>query len=173
METPCDKTTGRKIFNNLFTSSSKLFGNDFFNFNSLSNYSYKDKENIFLQSNQSYNNNPFTQNRNFSFSKIMQGSTCKKSNLNRNLDTIEMIGKKKLRFSECRKIYYDPEEELEGNQARKMNEIITKHENTENIDNIKLKDCTPKEKEILRLNVKSSKFKISNVNFDINFCYMK
>jgi hypothetical protein len=167
METPCEKNSGSIFFrNNLFTSSSKLFGNDYFNLNTLSNNSYKDKENIFLQSNQSYNNNPFTQNRNFSFSKIMQTSTCKKQRpiLNRNLDTSEMIGKKKLRFSECRKIYYDPEDELEDSNKNQENKISSHSE---------LKDSTPNEKEILRLNVKSSKFKISNVNFDINFCYMK
>lgn len=169
METPCEKR--RKTFHNLFTSSAKIFGNDFFNSNTMSNYNYncENKENIFLQSNQSYNNNPFTQNRNFSFSKIMQTSTCKKTKTS--LNTSEMIGKKKLRFSECRKIYYDPDEELDlhstTNQVNQMNGM---NEIEENADIIK--DSTPKEKEILRLNVKSSKFKISNVNFDINFCYM-
>lgn len=164
METPCEKR--RKTFHNLFTSSAKIFGNDFFNSNTMSNYNYnyENKENIFLQSNQSYNNNPFTQNRNFSFSKIMQTSTCKKTSLN----TSEMIGKKKLRFSECRKIYYDPDEELEGHSTLNQVNQVDAIEEKANI----IKDSTPKEKEILRLNVKSSKFKISNVNFDINFCYM-
>jgi hypothetical protein len=166
METPYDKKTG-SIFarHNLFTSSSKLLGNEFFNFNTMSNSTFKDKENIFLNSNQSHNNNPFNQVRNFSFSKFMKTSTCKKQrkNIILNNDTArKSTGKKKLKFSECRKIYYDPEEEENNPDGNKIKE-----------KNSDLKIQTPSAKEILRLNVKSSKFKISSVNFNINFSYMK